>query len=90
MRYGFAAALAGLCLTAAAAPAPGTGSLPVTTYTNPVDLALADPAVLFHEGTYYLTGTTYDRFVSRERPNVVPGFSIRHAWVPGDTARHAG
>ncbi|MBN2452008.1 MAG: glycoside hydrolase family 43 protein [Lentisphaeria bacterium] len=35
-------------------------------YCNPLDVLWADPAVLRHEGVYYLTGTSYARLTSRD------------------------
>jgi beta-xylosidase len=53
----------GLLLLICCGLAPMAGAAPAATYTNPVipDESLADPTVMFHEGTYYLypTGGVY-------------------------------
>jgi len=48
--------------------AEGT-DLSVRQYCNPLEICIADPSVLFHNGTYYLAGTGVARYVSRDMVN---------------------
>jgi len=55
-----------VCVASGSPEAPGKDVMQDTraeTYCNPLDVTMADPFVLFHEGIYYLYGT-YDKSVN--------------------------
>lgn len=42
---------------------------PIREFANPLDVCVADPAILRHDGVYYLAGTTFGRYTSRDLVN---------------------